>query len=1673
MPLSIRLSAPACRRKLNHGTAKKRQLRFFEQLEERAVLAVTWGVQSDYFGERNLASQARSLRGLALSGDEQHVYGGFIQSLGNSAGIREVSSGINASLIGNGSPGNAVSPNPFYNTGLEAYLTTFDQTRAIDTDDRGNVYSLLAGASSRAFAMYSSNLGSLVSAVSLSNPTAGQQINGLATLKVGSNYYAYVGWSNGLIQRFNVTNASSPLLDTTWGNSGSLGLRAWDVDATLNGLAVDTDGTIYVAGGVLTVAQSGSSFGDALIKIPAAVAAAGGISAASPISFAAVRGGANDAPTGAYAAADVALYAGKAYVTQYLQTNSTIRAYYTLDLSFAEKITPPIGTLVGPSGRFSQYNSDAVADSGFSGIDISADGKIYLAEQLYNYQAGGSYTPPGGAAQAVGRLYFDRILVSTALDVQGPVSSSVVAAPNPVLVGAGNLITLTANINDTSASGSTIASAEYSVDGGTVWSPMSAVDGTFNQVSENVTASFTLGAAALNVPGSYTILVRGKDTANQTGATASTTLVVNGTAPTIDSADNATFVVGAFGTFTVTTTATPTAGLTVGSGLPDGVTFFDNGNGTATISGTPAIGEGGVHTFTITASNAIVPNDTQTFTLTVNEAPNISSENNTTFTVGALGTFTITTAHDYPTPAAITYSGDLPAGVALVDNGDGTATLSGTPAVGTGGTHTFTIIASNGVNPNDSQSFTLTVNEAPKISSANNTTFTVGALGTFTITTAHDYPTPAAITYSGALPSGVAILDNGDGTATLSGTPAVGTGGTHTFTIIASNGVNPNDSQSFTLTVNEAPKISSANGTIFTAGALGTFTVTTAHHYPTPAAITYTGDLPDGVALVDNGDGTATLSGTPAVGTGGTHTFTIIANNGVAPNDTQSFTLTVNEAPTFTSANTTTFTVSVLGSFLIETADHFPTPAAITSGSTLPAGVTLVDNGDGTATLSGTPASGTQGSYTLNLTANNGVSPNGTQSFTLVVNPAPIDYGDAPNSYGTLLASDGARHGIDGVKLGTLRDAEADGQPNAAATGDGADEDGVVLPTTLVARLGSKITVTASGSGRLDAWIDFNRNGVFDTNEKIADGVNVVAGANALNVAVPANVVAGASYARFRVSSTGGLAPTGAAANGEVEDYAVTLANPPLGFIGVVDDPENPGNGLLIVRGTNNFYETITVAPTAGQPGKVTASVSPGATLPNIDLTSFNRIVIFGEAGFDQITINSAITKPSVIYGDAGFDTINGGGGNDIIYGGPDYDTLNGNGGDDTFYSDGGTDNVNGGAGTDTVVRVGSGTFNLSNSTASDATGSASLNSVEKALLIGGANADTFNVAGWTGQAQIEGGGGSNIIADSADGNFTLNPNQLIRTVGSTTTTIQFTNIQSARLTGGFGNNNFDLSAWTQQAILDGGYFGTDSVTVAGDVNYLLSDAMLLRGALGLIRLAGFENAVLNGGASSNSFDVINWKNAATVNGLGGTDKLIAAGNVNFTLTNTTLTRSVGGAIALASIEQAELTGGVGNNTINAASFSGQVKLDGDAGNDTLTGGSGIAILLGGAGNDILNAGTGRTVMIGGLGIDTLNGGSNDDLLVDGTTVHDSNSAALALILAEWASAASYSDRVAHLTGTSGGANGSTHLGGSNVTHDTAVDILLGAAGDDLFFAKLTAPNLDTLSDKTGGESAI
>ncbi len=167
--------------------------------------------------------------------------------------------------------------------------------------------------------------------------------------------------------------------------------------------------------------------------------------------------------------------------------------------------------------------------------------------------------------------------------------------------------------------------------------------------------------------------------------------------------------------------------------------------------------------------------------------------------------------------------------------------------------------------------------------------------------------------------------------------------------------------------------------------------------------------------------------------------------------------------------------------------------------------------------------------------------------------PAPmaLDFGDAPDGdggYPTLLINNGARHLINlGVFMGSLVDGDPDGQPNNDATGDdddgSSDEHGIDFVGPLVAHsFPASVRVSVNAIGKLNAWIDFNRDGDWDDDsDRIFADEPLVPGPNNLSFITPAESIAGQTFARFRFSTQGGLGPIGPALDGEVEDYAVAI----------------------------------------------------------------------------------------------------------------------------------------------------------------------------------------------------------------------------------------------------------------------------------------------------------------------------------------------------------------------------------------------------------------------------------------------------------------------------------------------------------------------------------------------------
>ncbi|MGA9332951.1 MAG: Ig-like domain-containing protein, partial [Rudaea sp.] len=550
---------------------------------------------------------------------------------------------------------------------------------------------------------------------------------------------------------------------------------------------------------------------------------------------------------------------------------------------------------------------------------------------------------------------------------QGATTTALVSATNPSVFN--QSVTFTATVTATAPAV------------GTPTGTVNFLDGATNIGSGALDASgvATFSTSTLSVATHPITAVYAGDTNFQTSTSAAVSQVVNQGATTTAVVSNSNpSLSGNAVTFTATVAVTaPASGTPTGNvTFMDGATSLGNGILNASLQATLTTSalSAGTHSITaVYAGDANFSGSTSpAITQTVNQAPAITSANSTIFMPGVAGSFTVTTT-GFPTGAAmaINETGALPAGLTFTNNNDGTATLAGTTSAG--GDFPITITANNGIAPNATQAFIIHVQAPPAITSANNVTFVAGTAGTnFTVTTT-GFPTGASmlITETGALPSGVTFTNNNDGTATITNTAAAGTGGTYPITITANNGIAPNATQAFTITVNEAPAITSANNTTFVAGSAGNFSVTTTG-FPTGAsmAISEAGALPTGVTFVNNNNGTASLAGTPAAGTGGSYPITITADNGVAPSATQSFTLTVQQAPTITSANSTTFTVGTAGTFSV-TATGVPGGAsiALSEAGALPGGVAFVDNGNGTATLAGAPDAGSGGSYALTITA--------------------------------------------------------------------------------------------------------------------------------------------------------------------------------------------------------------------------------------------------------------------------------------------------------------------------------------------------------------------------------------------------------------------------------------------------------------------------------------------------------------------------------------------------------------------------------------------------------------------------------------------------------------------------------------------------------------------------------
>jgi Bacterial Ig-like domain (group 3)/Kelch motif/Galactose oxidase, central domain len=205
--------------------------------------------------------------------------------------------------------------------------------------------------------------------------------------------------------------------------------------------------------------------------------------------------------------------------------------------------------------------------------------------------------------------------------------------------------------------------------------------------------------------------------------------------------------------------------------------------------------------------------------------------------------------------------------------------------------------------------------------------------------------------------------------------------------------INLNTSTSLTFTITN-PNTTSLTGIAFTDNLPAGLVVSTPNGVSSTCGGTTTSVSGSGsISLVAGsvaGSGSCTVSVNVTATTTGTKLNTTgaitSAEGGTgATSNTASLTV-VGTPPTINSGNSATFTAGIANSFTVTTSST-PT-ASLSFTGTLATGVGFTDNGNGTATISGTAT--TSGSYPITITAQNGVPPNATQTFTLMVNAGAL-----------------------------------------------------------------------------------------------------------------------------------------------------------------------------------------------------------------------------------------------------------------------------------------------------------------------------------------------------------------------------------------------------------------------------------------------------------------------------------------------------------------------------------------------------------------------------------------------------------------------------------------------------------------------------------------------------------
>jgi Ca2+-binding RTX toxin-like protein len=285
----------------------------------------------------------------------------------------------------------------------------------------------------------------------------------------------------------------------------------------------------------------------------------------------------------------------------------------------------------------------------------------------------------------------------------------------------------------------------------------------------------------------------------------------------------------------------------------------------------------------------------------------------------------------------------------------------------------------------------------------------------------------------------------------------------------------------------------------------------------------------------------------------------------------------------------------------------------------------------------------------------------------------------------------------------------------------------------------------------------------------------------------------------------------------------------------------------------------------------------------------------------------------------------------------------------------------------------------------------------------------------------------------------------------------------------GFAGND-DLYGFGANDFLDGGT-GNDRLyggrsTISG-TDGLGNDTLLGGDGNDELYEAGPGSDSIDGGTGNDFLSIFN-----------------SAETANITVTYTTATNGlISGGVkngtTLKNVERILFYSGSGNDTVNFSAAAGGSQVNGGAGNDIITTGSGNDFLYGEAGNDTLTAGTGNDSLYGqegsdsitaSTGNDDLEGGDSSDTLTGGSGNdnlygQDGNDLLNGGTEADNLYGGSDNDRIDGGTGNDRLYGGGAAISG---TDGLGTDTLLGGDGNDELYE--AGPGSDSIDGGTGND---